>query len=404
MSNEMNTNEIISELDRITSLFEQAQAVRDAVDDITDDEENAVVSKHFDILEEFKAEQNKKFSVKKPVVAADCLMLPPPPLTQPNFTKASLIGAISGLAALGALVLVILSNIIYIGGFLTALAPLVFIALTIYWFVKGSGDVSEVLDWQKKEQEYVVEKKQWENAFNKGATKENNERFLNEFKEYDSAFNKLVEEWLKRLEEELELIDREMTEIHEKNLDKLNKLQEEFSKITEELNKVTLIHSDLFGNAYRISSMLKLGRADTLKEAINMALEEERKDMEEAERRNEARQQEAILERQAEDNRMHNEAMEREAREQNFAMRAHNEAMERAARAQAQAMQAQAAAAEAQTRQAQSQARAQADAATRQAKSIQEASRARCLSCVNSSKCSISVKMNSISCGGYRPR
>ena len=139
--------------------------------------------------------------------------------------------------------------------------------------------------------------------------------------------------------------------------------------------------------------MLKTGRADTLKEAINLALEEDRKDREEAERRAEARQQEAILERQARDNRMHNEAMQRAAEEEARATRAHNAAMEKEARAQAQAAAAQAREAARQT-----------EIAQKQARDAQRAASARCAGCANNLKCSYKTKQNAGSCGAYRPR
>ena len=392
MSNKMSKAEIIAELDRIDSLCIQAKEVEDALDAINiDAEENIIASRYLESLKEIKEEQNKKFTVKKPIVASECLVMPP---SQPNLNNSVFLGAISGMVALGCLVLVILLRLFPIKiEFLSTLAVMALFISAIYWFVKGSNDVSMFFDWQKKHED-------WETAFNKTATKDNHDRFLNEFKEYDAAFNSLTEEWLKRRDEEYETCMATVKRIREDNVEELKQLQEKISKVNAEFDKVTLIHSDLFGKAYRISSMLKLGRADNLKEAINMSVEEERKDMEEAARREEARMQEELLTQQVRDNREHNAAMEREAMEQRSAIRAHNEAMERAAMAQAQAMQAQAAAAQTQARQAEAQARAQKNAAREQ----ERMSYARCLSCANCTKCSSAAKKNSISCGGYRPR
>ncbi len=95
------------------------------------------------------------------------------------------------------------------------------------------------------------------------------------------------------------------------------------------------IHPDLFGDAARIAKLLETGRADTLKEAINLAFEEDRKDAEEEARQIEAARREAILEQQAQETREHQQAMEQAAREHNAAMereaREHNLAMQAAA-------------------------------------------------------------------------
>lgn len=74
-----------------------------------------------------------------------------------------------------------------------------------------------------------------------------------------------------------------------------------------------------------------------------MALDDERKDVEESTRHAEAHQREEILEQQAIDNRAHNEKMQRVAEENAIAMRKHNAEIERAAQEQARAAQAQAA-------------------------------------------------------------
>lgn len=116
--------------------------------------------------------------------------------------------------------------------------------------------------------------------------------------------------------------------------EKSSKTQAELDNVTEQLNAVTLIQPDLFDNAASISKLLRTQRADTLKEAINLAIEEERKENQERERREEARRQEAILEEQAYQTRMHERAMEQAAERQAAEARAHAAAMEAQARAQ----------------------------------------------------------------------
>lgn len=118
-----------------------------------------------------------------------------------------------------------------------------------------------------------------------------------------------------------------------------------FASFEEQLKAVTIIHPDMADKASDIARILERGRADTLKEAINLALEDDRKATEEMNRQAEAQRLEAILERQAQDarrhqmemeeaERAHNKAVEEETRRNNAAMereaRAHNEAMHRA--------------------------------------------------------------------------
>ena len=146
--------------------------------------------------------------------------------------------------------------------------------------------------------------------------------------------------------------------------------------LINELTSTTLIPEELYCYAYRISSMLKQKRADSLKEAINLVFDEKRKEEEEEARREEAARREAILERQAYDNRMHNEAMQRVAEEEARAAREHNAAMERAAQEQN-------------------------DILKKSAESQQRAASARCNTCANRFNCSYEKKQ-AYSCSSYR--
>lgn len=402
MNNEMGINEIISELDRIGLLYDRHQSLREAMDNVVDEkkaEDDSFGKEIVATLNEFRKNQDKKFSAKKPIIAPDRLITPPEPPKKPNTSNPSkdiFIGAISGLLTLFSVALWLILVIINpdnIAMGLVFLSVFLMLGSVGYWFVKGAGKVTMFVDWQNKQKEWKKKQAEWAEKFNRSATNEENERFLNEFKEYDTCFLKLVEVCSQKYSDEFKRYEAGLEDIKEKYLNKLDQIHNELSEVAEQLDNVTLIHSNLFNNAWRISSMLRTGRADSLKEAINLALDEERKDMEEAARRAEARQQEAILEQQARDNRMHNAAMERAAEEEARATRAHNAAMERAAQAQAQAAQAQA-----------RESARQSEIAQRQARDAQRAASARCAGCVNNLKCSYKAKQNAGSCGAYRPR
>lgn len=402
MNKEMNLNEIISELNRIGSLYDQHQSLLLSMDNISvekkaeDDEWSAEIVVG---LNEFREKQDKKFEAEKPRIASDCLILPPEPPKAPsssNPAKDILVGVISGLLALVSFafwIIMVIANPENDAFGLIMLSVFMMLGSVGHWFLSGSGKVTTFMEWQKEQNAWKEKQAEWEAKFNQSATKEESERFLNEFKKYDDCFLKLVDTCSEKYSKELERYGAGLEEIRQKYLNKLEEIRSEILKVEEQLDGVTLIHSNLFSNANRISSMLSLGRADSLKEAINLALDEERKDMEEAARREEARKQESILEQQAFDNRLHNEAMQRVAEDEARATREHNRAMERAAQAQAQAAQAQA-----------REAARQSEIAQRQARDAQRAASARCASCVNSTKCTFKAKQNAGSCGAYRPR
>lgn len=139
-----------------------------------------------------------------------------------------------------------------------------------------------------------------------------------------------------------------------------------------------------------IIKILKSGRADSYKEALNLAIQEEKEAQAEAARRAEEaertrimREQAAAEERRAIEAQRHNQEMERQQQLHNKAMleeqRAANKAAERAATQAA---------------------RQQADAE----RDMRRAASTMCSRCANNTKCSGSVKGKTINCGGYRPR
>ena len=121
---------------------------------------------------------------------------------------------------------------------------------------------------------------------------------------------------------------------HEEKIEKIN---QRIEANQAQLSAVTLLNPDMFDRARQIAEAIRLGRADTVKEAINIVLDDERRAEEEAQRRREAAARQATLEQQAADNRRHNEEMERAAERQAAEAQRHNEEMERSANARAEA-------------------------------------------------------------------
>ena len=169
---------------------------------------------------------------------------------------------------------------------------------------------------------------------------------------------------------------------------------DEIKPLLEEIENNTVLHTDYVPYAARLARLIESGRADTLKEAINLMLDDIRKDKEEAERRDEARRQE-------EETRRHNMAMQNIAEQEARDARAHNAAMEKAARDQAAAAKAQAAAAQAAANDARIRAQqAEKDRINQESRAKREASR-RCNTCANAGKCSMFGMVN---CAAFRPR
>ena len=210
-----------------------------------------------------------------------------------------------------------------------------------------------------------------QDRLNKKMSSMKKEGFYDNFRVYDKMFLQMLEECKKRKAEEIKKYKTELNSIA-LHFDKtIAELEDKEEKISKELYSTTIIAEDFFADAARISEMLKKGRADSVKEAINLTLDEKRKEEEEQRRREEARMQALFLETQAMENRMHNEAMQRAAeaqaraiREQNAAIREQNAAMEKALKTQ------------------------------------KEANEARCVTCANRFKCSYERKQSN-NCSSY---
>ena len=231
----------------------------------------------------------------------------------------------------------------------------------------------------------------WKNYFNELTALETKNKIYDAYRAFDKVFLSMIPEYKENYEAELkkyiENQDRCRIE-QEKYEDELatvdadyKKLEKELSQKKEEISKqldsVTIISKDFIPDAGRIAKVLKQGRADTLKEAINLVCDEKRKDAEEAQRREEAERQEQILWEQAYENRKHNERMQRVAEEEARATREHNAAMERAAQSQV-------------------------DILRKSQETQQRAASARCATCANRSTCSYEKK-KAYSCSSYRP-
>ncbi len=173
--------------------------------------------------------------------------------------------------------------------------------------------------------------------------------------------------------------------------DKKAEAKAQFDANSEEIAQIDVISAEYFHLVKPIIANLKSGRADEYKEALNLAIDDERQAQEAAARRapearraaEEARRT-AIMEQQAAEERRHNQQMERQQAEQ-------------------------ARAAEQQAKAAQQQAHKQAWEAKMQAEKERNeqlaVARRRCSGCANNGRCTANKNgLAGLTCGGFRPR
>lgn len=184
-------------------------------------------------------------------------------------------------------------------------------------------------------------------------------------KKHSAAYDEFMNEFLSKTEAETKANDR-------------------IEEINKELLSNQVIIPEYFHLIDNIIGNLKSGRADDYKEALNIAIREEKEENERQARLAQEEQRNKILAMQAEEERRHNEQMERQQMLHNQAMI--DEQRKLAAKTEKMAIKSQ----------------TEADAAVRRANSL---ANARCHGCANYSSCPSNVKMNGggLNCGGYKP-
>ena len=193
---------------------------------------------------------------------------------------------------------------------------------------------------------------------------------------YAVAYDNFLNEFLEKVEGEAEA---------EKRIEDIEK----------ELYKKDIIIPEYYHLIGDIISNLKSGRAEDYKEALNIAIAEEKEENERRIRLEQEEQRNLLLAMQAEEERRHNEQMERQQREHDAAVlreqKRQNDAIIREQRQQAYEAQRQADKANSEAR--------------KQANATRQAGIAKCASCANARNCPSHIKNNGsgLTCGGYRP-
>ena len=259
------------------------------------------------------------------------------------------------------------------------LAGVVALSGLLSFGMTGCIVASVVLFLQKSgaKQQYEKGKKVYDKAM------EVYEKSLGEFRGALAVFEKQRDDALAMLvahEMAYEEMRVEDNRIEEEYVQKYDEAETKLAELEDEIATYDFVPAQYHHLVERVLTNLKSGRADDYKEALNLAIFEEKDEQERAARMAEEARRTELAEQRADEERRHNEQMEAQ-------QAAHN-----------QAMQAQAARAE-ENRQ------KEARAAQRSADRAAQAGRQkRCIGCAHQTRCSIKHTDGAYNCTGFTPR
>ena len=387
MNNRNNIDTIVAELDHIYDTYQRYVNFDSQTEKVKSRhraEKDAITSATKDKMKSYEKKRRTEIKASSPTLYK-ALWTPIPALPlipiSNNHTKTIIMGAASGLAIPVGLVLYLIGiNAIMYSGlaaklleFFSGIGGVLLLGGLVMWFFLGGGSaVEDYLNWQKEIPEYDKQMKEWECAYSKLDPIQSSNKLVSDVAEYEKEFLSMVKD-----------CDAMFAKLRDEMLEEKSKLSKQHHTELEQLDE------EWKGICNELESALERGRANTLQEAINIAIDDERLAKEEAARQAEARRQEAILQRQAEDNRRHNEELERAAREQA------REAARQTQIAQDQAREA--------ARRAQDQAREAARAREAAAVDARREAERRCYNCANYGTCNLRFSHPS-NCSGFRPR
>lgn len=225
--------------------------------------------------------------------------------------------------------------------------------------------------YNASKKQYIKKKKEYEKSveeYNK-----TNKAFLEAIENFDEEkikYTDLAKEYSKKY---TETYNEYMNAVREK-FEAEEEATERIAVIEEELKANSTIVSDYYHLIGQIVTNLKSGRADDYKEALNIAIREEREEKERLQMLAKEEERNRILAMQVEEERRHNEQVERQQKE-------HDEALLR------------------------EQKRNNAEMA-KQANRQEMLGRSKCSSCAHSHNCPEFIKGSGagLTCGGYVPR
>lgn len=322
--------ELMLKLKELAVLHKELGELIDEYDEVKlriQNQTDVIVDKYEEKFEEELYKKSEKLADTKD----ECTQLPkktPELKSNMGSTTVSRFGAIMGLVFYVSLIGFIISFI----GILPIPFGLTFLIVAgmfvggFIWMFKN-GAISNYFTWQKELEEWRVKT---------DADMMPKDKLLEAYRNFDREFEKTYTDLDEtRLKLNITLFN-ESQEVNKPAEQRRDEILDRVEEINAIMDGNDAIHIDNMPYIQRIVKILETGRADDLKEAIGIAIDDARKDAEEAQRRAEANAQKRILEEQAEENRRHNREMMRAEEERVKAEREHAKIMETQARIQAE--------------------------------------------------------------------
>lgn len=245
--------------------------------------------------------------------------------------KSKNISSLSAIIGIVFYVLLLMFLISFTGiiGFSYSLSFIIVIGLFVtgFMWMSKSSSISNYFNWEKSVDEWYAKT---------NAVKVSKQEFAEKCIAFEKRYEKVSAEYKNFEKLENEKLESKLKEIETPNRKRLDELEKIISEDYQTIQESTVLHKEYIGYIDDIIVFLESGRADDLKEALNLAIEEERKRENENARRQEAYRQEEILKEQARQNMLHNQEMERVERQRADDARAHAAQMEAQAKMQLQ--------------------------------------------------------------------
>lgn len=200
--------------------------------------------------------------------------------------RSILFAALSGLLSILSVVFWILTVIIApLGdalGVWNILVSVVMLGSLAVWFFYGAGEAETLLEWIDEEKEWKKKFAEWEKSYN--ALPSPPKLSVDAMIAYEAAFASFVSDCREEAKRTYEQMAESFKAAKEKRMAELQKSQERLLELAQKLDRERIISPSQYFLANQIATALEGHRASTLEDAINIAIEDERKRQEELRR------------------------------------------------------------------------------------------------------------------------
>jgi len=210
----------------------------------------------------------------------------------------------------------------------------VFVGLMLPWILVGRKR-ADVFNYDENCKAYEQKLQEWSNQFDETLKSTVISSLLKECVDFDKSFLGFVNNTRAQINVAIEEQNQKRQSIELEYQKSREETQQHLNDVKQQLASIGVLSPSYYYLATNIADILESGRADTLKEGLNLAIDDERKENEAEQRRQEAQRQADILRAQAQEQERHNREMERNAQEQAQEQARYNREMEKNSRQQA---------------------------------------------------------------------